>query len=155
MYYFGVFHSKLSYGITIWGSSSAAKNAFIMQKRVLRVLVGAGYREPCQPLFRRHKIMPLPSLYLYYALLEIYNQKDKLPSTTNLHSYNLRNCNLEIPKFRLTKSKKNYLDFNIFNILPNGVKQMNPKEFKRTIKNYLLMHCFYGRDEYLRSDFKL
>jgi len=52
MVYHSLFHSIMSYGIMFWGNSPHTHIIFKMQKRVLRIIVGAGYRDSCRELFK-------------------------------------------------------------------------------------------------------
>jgi hypothetical protein len=49
----------MSYGIMFWGNSS--HHIFKMQKRVIRIIIGYGYRESCGELFKELKILTLSS----------------------------------------------------------------------------------------------
>jgi len=48
MIYHSLFHSIMSYGIIFWGNSSHSSIIFKMQKRVIRTMMGCGYRESCR-----------------------------------------------------------------------------------------------------------
>jgi hypothetical protein len=39
--YFAYFHSLMKYGIILWGNSSGSKKVFTLQKRTVRIIVGA------------------------------------------------------------------------------------------------------------------
>ena len=43
-----LFHSIMSYSIMFWGNSPHSPVIFKMQKRVIRILMGIGYRESCR-----------------------------------------------------------------------------------------------------------
>lgn len=62
--YHGYVASVLRYGIVIWGNSVDKDRAFKMQKKCIRSVCGARYRETCKPLFRKCKMLPLPCLYI-------------------------------------------------------------------------------------------
>lgn len=149
MCYFGIFHSKISYGVVLWGNTSAALRIFRLQKRVVRILSGAGYKEHCRPLFKKLKIMPLPCVFIYFSLIEIHESKNSISSSSKLHSYNMRKDILTIPKFRLTKSKNNSLHLNLYNVLASETQHFALSKFKYLIKMFLLKHCFYSVTEFL------
>jgi len=65
MVYHSLFHSITSYGILFWGNSPHSPIIFKMQKRVLRILVGVGYRDSCRELFKEQKILTLTSQYIF------------------------------------------------------------------------------------------
>jgi len=72
MVYHSLFHSIMSYGIMFWGNSPHSPIIFKMQKKVLRILVGIGYRDSCRELFKELKILTLSSQYILSLLLFCY-----------------------------------------------------------------------------------
>jgi hypothetical protein len=63
--YYSLFHSVLSYGIVFWGQATNTKKLFILQKRVVHLMTGYGYRHLCRNLFKQLGILPLKSEYIY------------------------------------------------------------------------------------------
>jgi len=55
----------MSYGIMFWGNSSHSSIIFKMQKRVIRIIMGYGYRESCRELVKKLKILTLSSYILF------------------------------------------------------------------------------------------
>jgi hypothetical protein len=49
-----------------------------MRKRVIRIILGCGYREICRELFKELKILPLSSQYIFSLLLFIVNSRGYL-----------------------------------------------------------------------------
>jgi Reverse transcriptase (RNA-dependent DNA polymerase) len=148
--YFALFHSRLNYGIILWGNSSDAIKIFRLQKKVIRVIAGAGYREHCRPLFKYYRIMPLPTLFIYNMLLEIHDISSGVEKQSDIHHYNTRRAdNLRTRRFRLSKSQKNSLDYGLYNILPTSLKSLNFKQFKSRLKSQLLDYCFYSANEFI------
>ena len=64
--YFALFHSHLLYCINIihCASSSNLKRISILQKKAIRILSGANYREHTEPLFYLHNILTFEKLAL-------------------------------------------------------------------------------------------
>lgn len=148
--YFSLFHSQLTYGILLWGNSDFALQIFRQQKKAIRIIANAGYRDHCQPLFIGLGIMSLPSLYIYTVLLEIHKNISVYSTQSDVHNYNTRNANnLRTACFRLTKSQKNSLNLNLYNILPTHIKNLNVYQFKKQLKRHMLQHCFYTTEDYL------
>ena len=50
--YFAYVHTTISYGIIFWGNSSAAKNVFLLQKKILRIITDKKPRDSCRELFK-------------------------------------------------------------------------------------------------------
>jgi hypothetical protein len=59
----------MSYGIMFWGNSPHSPIIFKMQKRVLRIFIGIGYRDFCRELFKELKILTPSSQYVLSLLL--------------------------------------------------------------------------------------
>jgi hypothetical protein len=60
--YFANFHSMVEYGIIFWGNSSNIGHVFLLQKKVIRIMVGASSRCSCRNLFRKLDTLTLPCL---------------------------------------------------------------------------------------------
>jgi GTP-sensing pleiotropic transcriptional regulator CodY len=55
----------VSYGIIFWGNSSISRKIFTLQKRIIRIIVGAQHRTSCRKLFKKLEILTVPSQYIY------------------------------------------------------------------------------------------
>ncbi len=147
--YHALIHSHLAYGTLIWGNSTDALRAFRMQKRSVRLIGKAGYREHCQPLFKKFEIMPLPCIYIYQQLLAIHKKSKMIVKGSDIHSYSTRYADhLRTNKFRLDLSKNNSLNIKLYNVLSDDVKKLCSSKFKQNIKSFLHAHCFYSVDKY-------
>jgi hypothetical protein len=58
--YFAYFHSIIQYGTIFWGNSSNSRKIFTLQKKIIRIMVGALPRTPCRNLFKKLEILPVP-----------------------------------------------------------------------------------------------
>ena len=64
--YFAYFHSIACYGIIFWGHSANSKKIFILQERIISIMVGAHPRTSCRRLLKKRlEILTVPSLYIY------------------------------------------------------------------------------------------
>lgn len=63
--YYGLFQSRISYGLMFWGNSTNVEQVFKMQKRAIRIISGRKALDSCRPLFKELNILPLPGLYIY------------------------------------------------------------------------------------------
>lgn len=96
--------------------------------------------------------MPIPSLYVYYSILQIHCNKSSFSTHADYHYYNTRSTNqLRTSKFRLTKSAKNSLDLKLYNKLPERFKTLEYNKFKIKVKQHILQHCFYSISEYMST----
>jgi hypothetical protein len=86
--YHSSFHSIISNGITFWGNSSYISVIFKMQKRVIWIIMGHGYRESCRELFKELKILTLSSQYIFSLLLFVVNNRGYSVSNSVYHYIN-------------------------------------------------------------------
>jgi len=64
--YYSYFHSIISYGVIFWGHTAPSKRVFRLQKRIIRIMMGSKSKDSCRKLFTSLKILPLPSLYIFF-----------------------------------------------------------------------------------------
>ena len=152
--YFSLFHSKLGYAVVLWGNSHHSLKTFRLQKKIVRILVNVNFRERCQPIFIEQGIMPLPSIYIYYSLIEIHRDVYNFSTHSDFHEH--KTCSaglLRNPRYRLSVSVKNSLNLNLYNHQPLHIKELNQIAFKARIQQFILQHCFYSIDEYLQTPY--
>jgi len=58
MVYYAFFHSVMSYGLIFWGNSTKSKCLFKLQKRAIRIIMGARNNDLCREVFKILKILP-------------------------------------------------------------------------------------------------
>jgi len=151
--YLGLFESKLSYGIIIWGYTTLAmfQRVFVLQKRALRIVWGLGYRESCRESFRSSGILTLPSLLIYHTLIFVF--KNQHLFSFSEHSYLTRQRNnIKIDRFRLSLSKNSifYYGPKLFNSLPQQIKSVSIiNVFKKRVRSHLVAGAFYTLQEAL------
>jgi len=108
----------LNYACEIWGNTfeTRLKNLVVLQKRAIRLIDKANYREHSEPLFAKYKclklcdIVNLKTLIITfqaeYKMLPVNLQK-MLKKSMYVHKYNTRYCtkrNFEV-KFCRTKTR--------------------------------------------------
>jgi hypothetical protein len=102
--YYAYVHPILSYGIIFWGNCSSAHNAFIMQKKIIRIITNAGPRDSCRLIFRNMKIFTLYSQYVYSLVLFILKNTNLFTTNSEVHAHLTRNnANLHPALCNLTK----------------------------------------------------
>lgn len=62
---FAHFHSLISYGIIFWGSSALLHNAFLIQKRVIWILLGLGHMTHAEMLLKTRYTHCTKFVHLY------------------------------------------------------------------------------------------
>ena len=74
--YFPYFHSIASYRIILWGNSSYSRKIFTLQKRIIRIMIGAHPRTSCREILKKLEILTIPSQYMY-SLMSFFNWKSE------------------------------------------------------------------------------
>ena len=101
--YFSLIHSNLLYCNLIYGSATAKliKGLLLLQKRAIRAVFNKDYRDHTAELFYQLKVLPLPDLINYEALLFFYDFKGKNLPDTFLSEWILNIDRLENSQYNL------------------------------------------------------
>jgi hypothetical protein len=167
--YHSYVHSRIAYGILLWGHSNHTKRPFILQKRAIRYLAAANFnpctagtyfKDSCRPLFIEFGILTLPCLYIFSAILYVIDNKNQTIELNKIHEHSTRNnCILKIDKYSSTFSEKSPMANGkcFYNKLLTDCKlsfvKNNTLSFKTNVKNFLIKNAFYSIKEFL--NFKL
>jgi hypothetical protein len=151
--YFTNFHFVVEYGI-FWGNSSNIGHVFLLQKKVIRIMVGASSRCWCRSLFRKLEILTLPCLYIYSLMLFVLKNMDNYQTNSSIHTINIRCKNqLHRPVTNLSSFQKGvfYSGLRIFDSLQSIIFecQNNKSHFRAALRKYLVAHCFYTQSKKL------
>jgi hypothetical protein len=84
--YFAYFQFIIKYGIIFWGNSSNSKKIFTLQKKIIRIMVGALPRAPCRSLFKKLEIVPIPCQYILSLMNFILNNQEHCQTNSSIHS---------------------------------------------------------------------
>jgi hypothetical protein len=130
-----------------WGNSPQSPVIFKMQTRVIRILMGGGYRESCRGMFKELKILTLALPYIFSLLLFVVLNRGYFAPGSVCHNFNTRHKNdLHLPRASLPVYQRGvfYSGINIYNVVPTTIKNIfdNPKKFKVALKHYLLTPSF-------------
>ena len=68
--YYSLFHSHLIYGIQLWSccTQNLITKLFKLQKKAIRIINGSKYNSHTESLFKKCKILPLPSLIEFFKI---------------------------------------------------------------------------------------
>ena len=151
--YYSYFHSLLMYGVVFWGNSPISDTIFKIQKRVIRIITNNPRRASCKQLFKRLKILTLPSQYIFSVLVFIAEYTDLFRFNKDIHSLTVRNLlDLHLPSTHLSMVQRGvlYSGCKVFNNLRTQIKSQfgNLRQFKKRLKNYLIEHSLYSLEEY-------
>ena len=67
--YTSLFLSHINYGLLLWGTDIA--KAFLLQKKMIRIITGSEYRAHSEPLFKASELLTIPDLF-NLKLLKFY-----------------------------------------------------------------------------------
>ena len=145
MVYYGIFQSKLQYGICCWGGAYQNKinQILTIQKSAIRKVFKSHRLAHTMNLFRVSKILPVRQLY-YFKVLKVFfvrggYQQSPISDVRNLRS-NSRFI-INIPYFRTTQYRNFYsiISCKLFNTLPIEIRmQRNISMFSKQVKLWLL-----------------
>ena len=90
--YHSVFLSHVRYALIFWGhSKQLIGRILITQKRCLRIIFGLKQGKSCKPLFAKHKLLTVVSLYILEIVKFVKLHIGELFNTSgSCHSYNTR-----------------------------------------------------------------
>jgi hypothetical protein len=156
--YYSTFNSYLRSGIAFWGSSTAIRNVFVQQKRVIRIITNKPKRFSCRNLFIDLKIMTVPCLYIYETLKGTWDHLNEFNRNLNIHRYDTRlKEDLHIVQHRTSAFGKAHINMGtkLYNKLPTHIKLCSSKKlFLKKARDILLNWAFYSVEEYLESTLK-
>jgi hypothetical protein len=127
-------------------------NIFIIQKRVIGIMLRMGPRHTCWAL----DIITVPCLYIYTVMLNAHNNLNIFQTNSSVHGMNTRQQNkLHIPSERLSSILRGvyYSSVEIFNQLPQYVViyYNNIHTFKTLLRDCLVKSAFYSIEEFLSA----
>lgn len=150
--YYALIDSHLHYGIAFWGvcNNQLFQSVFVLQKRAIRYLYKAKWRDSCKPLFKEHKILTLVSIFILETVSVIH--KNRLEYEINNIPYNTRqneNClKLPIPTSNLVKDSLIYNGVKMYNKIPSDIKERNLQVFRYKLKTILSDKAYYSLNEF-------
>ena len=167
--YHGLMHPYLTYGISIWGQAhkTILNPLLVLQKRVIRLINYANYRDHVIPFFIDSKISPLNFLYFYNTACLMHdiinnnsplNIADLFTEISDVHNYNTRSAarkNLYQPQTRLNISYKSFssIGVKVCNNLSPSIRSLSKSLFKKKCTKHLLMESLLSCDDYVEVAF--
>ena len=137
--YYSFLYPYLCYCIEVWGAAAMKylKSIFLMQKRAVRLISSAGFRDHTRPLFVNLGLLPLNNIYLHKLCIFMFKYyhgnlpyifDDMFQFNRSVHTYSTRQAeHLHIPKAKLNCVIKS--------VRVKGVKAWN------FVKNKIDVHC--------------
>lgn len=154
--YYGYVYSRLQYGISFWGNSVNIQDLFIVQKRCIRRIFNLQYNQTCKPVFIDNGILTLPSLYVLECVTFVKTNLSMFENEKRQHSYETRhkqNLRSVKPNFSYIKRNMYHSALEIYNHVPNVIRQLPVFKLKQTLRVYLCENAFYSINEFLNTNF--
>jgi hypothetical protein len=94
--YFALVHSSITYCINVYGSANKTTLTplILKQKKAIRIISRANFRDHTRPLFANHGILPIESLIYYYRM-------------KFMHSYYFKKLPLSFAELWMLNSERN------------------------------------------------
>jgi hypothetical protein len=117
-------------------------------------MTGHENRSSCRNIFKQLRILPLKPQYIYSILLFVSKNWNYFIINYDTHNLQTRQSNNLFPPIStLTLYQKGVYctGIKLFNKLPSQIKEtiLTQSLFKRTLRSYLVSHCFYEMEEFL------
>jgi hypothetical protein len=150
--YYSLIESHIVYSIALWGGyKSHLDKIFVMQKKAIRTIFKLPPWSSCSPYFRQTNILTVPCLFIFELVMYIKNQQLSSYNQRS-HNYNTRHRNKYSEYHRLSVFEKKplYLGLKFYQALPTFVTDIvSQNKFRSSLKNFLMLHCFYEVDGFL------
>lgn len=154
--YYGTVESILRFGIIFWANSTNKDFIFKRQKRCIRSMFNLHVTDSCRPLFIEHKILTLPSLYIFEMALFVRKHTHLFPCKSNFVARNRRdNSQLQIPNSKTAFLRKSVVCMSrkIYNKIPISLKDLDDNIFRFKLKQLLIIKCYYTINDFLTDKF--
>ena len=153
MIYMSLIYTYINYCNLIWGSAAPSniKPLFLLQKKAIRIVNRANYREHTEPLFKKFKSLTVYQVFELNCLIFMYKCikcnmfsefKERIQLNSDIHDHNTRKKTFRVSnKARLDICKNSFLYYglNIWNLLDSELKSLNSiGYFKKKLKLHIL-----------------
>ena len=143
-YYYAYIYPYLSYNTLIWGCAynNNLQPLIIQQKRALRTITNAGFRDHTDPLFKQLKLLKLVDIYNLQLGIYMYQARNRgeYVSQSNVHTrghdYDARSARHRLSR---TEHAVSYAGPKFWRSLPLTIRSKdNLRLFKKSLKEHLL-----------------
>jgi hypothetical protein len=119
--YYAYYHFLIKYWIIYWCNIPDCHKVFLMQKKIIRMMMRVGPTHSCRDLFKKLEILPIPCVYLLSLMTFVVNNCDKFPKNNSIHTISTRRNDLfHISLSHLFSYQKGvyFSGIRLFNMLP-------------------------------------
>jgi hypothetical protein len=108
--YYAYYHSLIKYGLIYSGNTPDCHKVFLMQKKIIIIMMGVGRICSCCDLFKKLEILPIPCVYLLSLMIFVVNNCDKFSKSNSIHTIGTRrNALFHIPVSRYYLIRRVYI----------------------------------------------
>ena len=142
--YYSLFYPYILYCILIWGGSynTHLKPIELLQKKIVRIIIGAHFLAHTNPLFIDLKILKLKDVFRLVVCNYVYQHKHEFVSHASHHHETRNRLNLNPDFQRLTQTQRSIkcIGPKLWNEVPLYIQNArNFNQFKSQLKKYYLM----------------
>ena len=148
-YYYAYIYPYLAYNIPIWGCAfpTHIQPLIIQQKRIIRTIANAGYRDHTDPLFKRLKLLKIQDIYHFNLGTYMLHarSRDEYPTQTYMQTRGTHRARSALHLYTTTQHAVSYAGPTFWNSLPLDLRTITSyKRFRKSLKDHLLNQ--YGED---------
>ena len=142
-YYYAYIYPYLSYNTIIWGCAypSHIQPLVVLQKRAVRTISDAGFRDHTSPIFKQLKLLKIQDIYNFQLGMYMYKAQQRGEYTPQSLVHTRRSNLPRHPLRRLTSTQHSisYAGPLFWNQLPPSLRSTNNlNRFKKSLKEHLL-----------------
>lgn len=155
--YFAYVHSRIEYGILLWGNSSDADRIKILQKKCVRALFNLKSRESCKPYFIAHNIPTVSEIYILQCVIHAHKNFNSIRCSRPNHEHHTRQSEFYLPlpatSLATIRNQFTHQAVILYNHLPDRIKSAPVMKFKIESKKLIRGRGIYTTQEYLDGSF--
>ena len=143
-YYYAYIYPYLAYNIIIWGSTypTHLQPLIIRQKRTIRTITGAGYRDHSNPLFQRLKLLKIQDIYHFHLGVHMFHAaraRGEYPTQSYIETRGSNDARSTYHRLSTTQHAVSYAGPAFWNRLPPNLRSINSLiRFRKSLKEHLL-----------------
>jgi hypothetical protein len=155
--YFAHFQSFILCDLIFWGTSTNMKQVFLLQKRIIRIMLGLQPRCSCRSWFKKLDVVPVTCLYIYSLMSFVVDNQDLFQANSSAYCLKSRQKDqLHKPFVALfcIQNGVRYSSIKIFNALPLSLVKLKTKKsrFTNALKRFLMYHSFYTPEKFFSNN---
>ena len=147
--YYACVHSHIDYAIRAWGHTTIANRVFRLQRKAIRIVGKIPYRDDCRRLFADLGVLTVPCSYALQCILYVHENIQDFQLVSSVHSHETRGAgNLYTPFNRLLRTRNfRYWGVTLYNLIPDHIRLLDYRKFKRIIKERFVKGGYYNLSE--------